>query len=144
METKKQNTRKMDLLSAVEQIVELAKGSHLEREFYTMAARPLKYLSEKMELTKEQSLMLSLFIDNSSNNRITVSDFATFLDCSTTRIIRFLNEIDVLEQRGLVCRSYTRVGNDYELVAKGTRHSVEFAAFLKEFLGEIPDYGPLA
>ena len=35
-------------------------------------------------------------------------------------------------------------GNDYELVAKGTRHSVEFAAFLKEFLGEIPDYGPLA
>ena len=36
------------------------------------------------------------------------------------------------------------VGNDYELVAKGTRHSVEFAAFLKEFLGEIPDYGPLA
>jgi hypothetical protein len=35
-------------------------------------------------------------------------------------------------------------GNDYALVAKGTRHSVEFAAFLKEFLGEIPDYGPLA
>lgn len=36
------------------------------------------------------------------------------------------------------------VGNDYNLVAKGTRHSVEFAAFLKELLGIIPDYGPLA
>ena len=36
------------------------------------------------------------------------------------------------------------IGNDYNLVAKGTRHSVEFAAFLKELLGGIPDYGPLA
>lgn len=33
------------------------------------------------------------------------------------------------------------VSNDYELVAKGTRHSVEFAAFLKEVLGQIPDSG---
>lgn len=36
------------------------------------------------------------------------------------------------------------VGNDYSLVAKGTRHSVEFAAFLKELLGRKPDYGPFA
>lgn len=33
------------------------------------------------------------------------------------------------------------VSNDYELVAKGTRHSKEFAAFLKEVLGQIPDSG---
>lgn len=33
------------------------------------------------------------------------------------------------------------ISNDYELVAKGTRHSVEFAAFLKEVLGQIPDSG---
>ena len=31
------------------------------------------------------------------------------------------------------------VGNTYDLVAKGTRHSVEFAAFLKECFGQIPD-----
>lgn len=31
--------------------------------------------------------------------------------------------------------------NDYELVAKGTRHSKEFAAFLKGVLGQIPDSG---
>ena len=36
------------------------------------------------------------------------------------------------------------IGNDYKLVAEGTRHSVEFAAFLKGLLGGIPDYGPLA
>lgn len=31
------------------------------------------------------------------------------------------------------------VSNTYELVAEGTRHSVEFAAFLKECFGQIPD-----
>jgi hypothetical protein len=36
------------------------------------------------------------------------------------------------------------VSKDRELVARGTRHSKEFAAFLKGLHGEIPDYGPLA
>lgn len=31
------------------------------------------------------------------------------------------------------------VGNSYGLTADGTRHSVEFAAFLKECFGQIPD-----
>ena len=33
-------------------------------------------------------------------------------------------------------KSYSK---DWQLVAKGTRHSVEFAAFLKECFGQIPD-----
>lgn len=36
------------------------------------------------------------------------------------------------------------VSRDWHLVAEGTRHSPEFAAFLKGLLGEIPDYGPLS
>lgn len=115
MEAKRKNNRKMDLLKAVEQIVELSKGSHLDKEFFKKAIRPLKYVADKMELTKEQSLMLALFIDNSSNNRITVSDFASFLECSTTRILRLLNEIDELERRGLVCRSNNRNGITYRV-----------------------------
>lgn len=34
--------------------------------------------------------------------------------------------------------------NSFDLTAQGTRHSKEFAAFLKGMLGEIPDYGPLS
>ena len=36
------------------------------------------------------------------------------------------------------------VSNRFDLVAEGTRHSKEFAAFLKGLLGQIPDYGPLS
>ena len=36
------------------------------------------------------------------------------------------------------------VSRRWELVAEGTRFSKEFAAFLKDMLGQIPDYGPLS
>ena len=90
METKKRTTRKMNLLTAVEQVVELSKGSHLNDEFYKKAARPLKHLANKLELSKEQCVMMALFIDNSTNSNIRISDFSRYLDCSTTRVIRFL------------------------------------------------------
>ena len=102
METKKKSAKKMDLLSAVEKIVELSKNSHLDTDFYKKAARPLNYISKKMNLTKEQSIMMALFIDNSSDMSITISDFAKHLDCSMTRIIRFMNDIEGLEQRGMI------------------------------------------
>lgn len=105
METKKRTAHKMDLLSAVEKVVELSKGSHLDAEFFKKAARPLKFISEKMELTKEQSVIMALFIDNSNDCSITISDFAKHLECSMTKIIRFMNDIDVLEQRGMICCS---------------------------------------
>jgi hypothetical protein len=38
-------------------------------------------------------------------------------------------------------KSYSR---DWELVAKGTRYSKEFAAFLKEAFGFIPDSDPVS
>lgn len=102
METKKKSAQKMDLLSAVEKIVDLSKGSHLDADFYKKAARPLNYISKKLDLTKEQSIMMALFIDNSSDNAIKISDFAEHIGCSMTRIIRFMNDIEVLEQRGMI------------------------------------------
>ena len=93
---------KMDLLTAVEQIVDKAKDSGLSNEFYRKADKYIKYLSEVMDLTKEQSVMLALFIDNSHDTRISLSDIGRYLDCHNARIIRYMNEIDVLEKRELV------------------------------------------
>ncbi|MBR5911900.1 MAG: ATP-binding protein [Bacteroidales bacterium] len=103
METKKRMTRKLDLLTAVEQVVELSKGSRLDAEFFKKAAHPLKHLSERLEMTKEQSVMMALFIDNSNDTSIRNSDFSRHLECSTTRVIRLMSDIEELERRGLVC-----------------------------------------
>ena len=95
-------TKKMDLLTAMEQIVEKAKGSKLGAEFYREANIYIGYVAERLELTKEQSVMLALFVENSFNFSICISNFCEFLDCRTTRIIRYMADIDVLEKREFV------------------------------------------
>ena len=129
METKKRTTRKLDLLTAVEQVVELSKGSHLDAEFFKKAAKPLKVISEKMELTKEQSIMVALFIDNSNDSSIRISDFARHLECSTTRVIRLMSDIDELERRGLVCCCRERSGVTYRVpweVVEAFKHNERY------------------
>lgn len=97
---------KMDLLTAVELIVELAKDSQLNKEFYKKANKYIKYMSTKLELTKEQSVMMALFINHSDDNRILTRDISKDMDCSTIRILRYLKDIDELEKRELIrcCR----------------------------------------
>lgn len=89
---------KMDLLTAVELIVELAKDSQLNKEFYKKANKYIKYMSTKLELTKEQSVMMALFINHSDDNRILIRDISKDMDCSTIRILRYLKDIDELER----------------------------------------------
>ena len=100
------STGKLDLLTAIEHIVDKAKGTGLSSEFYRKADKYIKYVSEKLDLTKEQSIMMALFIDNSDDEHIKISDFGEFLECRTTKLIRYMSDIDVLEKRDLVrcCR----------------------------------------
>lgn len=50
----------------------------------------------------------------------------------------------VKRRRWLIKETGQSIGKRWDLVADGTRHSKEFASFLKDMLGQIPDYGPLA
>lgn len=85
METIKQKTtnRSMDLLTAVEQIVEKAKGSWLSPEFYRKANRYIKHVAENMELSREQAVMMALFINNIHDTRIHLRELGEFLGCNT-------------------------------------------------------------
>jgi ABC-type oligopeptide transport system ATPase subunit len=108
--------KKMDLLTAVEQIVDKAKGSGLSSDFYRKADKYIKYMSERLDLTKEQSVMMALFIDNSDDERIQISDFGKFLECRTTRLIRYMSDIDVLEKREFVkCSRQKHSGISYRV-----------------------------
>ena len=89
----------MDLLMAIEQIVEKAKDSQLSKEFFRKADKYIKYVSGKLELTKEQSVMLALFINRSDDSSICISEISSDVKCSTVRILRYMNDIDELEKR---------------------------------------------
>ena len=100
METKQK--KQMDLLTAIEQIVEKAKDSKLSPEFYRKASRYIKYVSDKLDLTKEQSVMLALFINRSDDDNIRISDLGEFVECQTVHMLQYLKDIDVLVKRELL------------------------------------------
>lgn len=107
--------KSLDLLSAVEYIVDKAKDSQLSSEFYRKADRYIRYMSAKLDLTKEQCVMMALFIDNSDDSSITLSDFGQYVGCRTTRLIRYMNDIDVLEKREMVRCCRGRSGISYRV-----------------------------
>lgn len=99
MEAKK---TKKDLLYHMEKVVEMLEDSELSKEFFKKAATHIKYVSKKLGMTQEQSVLISLFIDKSDDNRIYISELAEYMKCRTVRIIRCMPDIDELEHRGLI------------------------------------------
>ena len=101
-EKKTRTTKKIDLLTSVEKIVDLANESKLNKEFYRKADKYIKYISEKLELTKEESVMIALFINWSDDSYIHLKDISEYAKCPAVCILRYT---DVLERRELIrCR----------------------------------------
>ena len=92
------------LTANMERVVELATTLHLGEAFESTAAPYLGFIAEKTGLTNRQALLLSLFLEKSSDRRIMISDFAEILECRMIRIISLISEADVLVARGFVRR----------------------------------------
>ena len=93
---------KKDLLYHMEKVVEELKDSQLSKEFFKKAAPHIRYVSKKLDMTQEQSVLMSLFIDKSDHTPIYISELTEYMKCRTVRIIRYMPDIDELERRGLV------------------------------------------
>ncbi len=59
----------------------------------------LNYVSERLSVTNEQSLMLSLVISDFANQHIDVTDFGRYLRCTPITLLPFLKEMDVRHSR---------------------------------------------
>mgnify|MGYP000844996046 FL=1 len=103
MEAKKE-MKDMNLLEAMEHIVTLAKGSELSEEFYNKADEYICFVADKLQLSKLQSVMLTLFVDKSDDRNILASDIAEFLQCTTIQIIKCMNDVDELVHREYIIK----------------------------------------
>ena len=93
---------KRTVLSSMEEIVCLAKRHSLEPEFYEKAAAALKHISKVLNLTKDEAMLLSFFVEMSSRNRIWASGIAEMINVSNIRMITMLNVADTLIEKGFV------------------------------------------
>lgn len=92
------------LVANMERVVELAVELNLSDAIYSIAHPYLGFIAKRMSLTEKQALLLSLFLEKSSDHRIMTSDFARMLKCRTIRIITLLSEVDALVAGGFVRR----------------------------------------
>lgn len=114
--TEKQTaSRPRNILEAFEQIAELAEDSNLSKEFIEKARPAIAYASKKLGLTTLQTVLLALFTDRSEDNRILISELASYTGCRTIRFLRFMNEIDVLEAKRYVRASRARTSLSYRV-----------------------------
>ena len=96
-ETKQKETvvkiRPKSLLEAFEYIVDLAKDSNLNSDFFEKASAYIKYASRKLKLSSMQTVFLALFVDRSEDNSILISEIASYVECRTTKILRLSSEL---------------------------------------------------
>ena len=146
------DSKKLSLLMAIEQIVEKAKDSQLNKEFFRKADKYIKYVSDKLDMTKEQSLMFALFINKSDDDSIQLSELSDFVKCSTVHLLRYTNDIDELEKKEYVrcCRSRSsyRRYNSYRVpleVLEAIKHDEKYTPqkctdlTCQELFGELED-----
>ena len=100
--TRKNN---MNLFTAFEQIVILAENSALSKEFYKKAAKYIKYISQKLNITERQCVMLAMFLENSEYTAVHIGSFAKYLKCRTISLLCYVSDIDELEKRQFIVRS---------------------------------------
>lgn len=94
-----EKARPKSILESFEYMVELAENSNLGEEFFGKAARHVRYAGRKLKLTPMQTVLLSMFVDRSEDSHIRISEIAGYAGCRTTKILRLVSDIDVLEAR---------------------------------------------
>lgn len=98
----------LNLLNAMEEIVELSAGSKLSDEFFARADKYVSFVAERLELSPMQAVLLSVFVDRSNDSSIQMEEFASHFNCRLIRMIRYMADIDVLEKKKYVCCSRGR------------------------------------
>ena len=119
-------TRIKNVLEAFESIVELAKDSNLNTDYFNNASPFIKYASRKLALSPMQTVLLALFVDRSEDNSIRISEIASYVGCRTTKILRLSLEIDMLENKYYLRASRSRDRLSYRVpsdVLKSLKHN---------------------
>lgn len=105
-------------------------------------------LTDVQEETRGLEMLLHLYLDEKSvrpDNRSDLSPNGFYEEsCINDFPVRDHRTVLHIRRRRWKDSSGKSFSKNWELTAKGTRHSKEFAAFLKEMLGYIPDYGKIA
>lgn len=98
-----QKIKKLTMLEAISSIVDLAEDSELSDEFFQAADMFIRHLSDRMNITPIQAVLLALATEaGTTGDRTTLGDMARYVSCRNVKILQYQEELDDLVKRGFM------------------------------------------
>lgn len=101
---KSKTMKQQTLMQDVCDVVRMADGSKLTTEFWDKSRPILDRLANRLELTPEQALLLSVMVELSDTSRIELSKIASFFDCRKVELLCYAEDLAVLNRKGFIRR----------------------------------------
>jgi ATP-dependent 26S proteasome regulatory subunit len=110
VDTKKKS--RLTLLERIEKIVELSENSALNDEFFEKAKTHINHVKRLLHLNDIQTVFLAHFLDRCDDEHVHVREISKALGCRSLKMLQYVDDINVLEERRLVrCRHHERVSS---------------------------------
>ena len=94
------------IITALNRVVDLAANSKLSDQFWSDCESPLKYLTEKLNMTKNQVVALGILVE--TGEPLSWKKMGNFLKCNRLTIMTWTEEIEDLLSRRWVIRHGSR------------------------------------
>lgn len=116
------------LLANMERVVQLAEDSQLSEDFYKKAADQLQFIAQKMHISTGEALLLSLFMEMSNMESVSLSRVGRYVRCGNLRMLSLKKDIENLHNKGFIRVNKRNTPFDDECdgftVAKGMQEAV--------------------
>ena len=110
---KTEQQEKINMLSAIETILMTARDSSLSFDIFESLEPYLKYISNLQGISVHQALLLSIFVEGSSDgSSVTISNIARFLECPKVRIMKYHEDIDDMVKRKILRKVKSRYSSE--------------------------------
>lgn len=97
---------KWSVITALDYVLNEAKGSELCDEFWSKCQSPLEYLESKLQLTKVQIVFLAIMIE--TGEPISWRGFGKFLNSNRLSVMTYSEEFEELVNKGWIARTLLR------------------------------------
>jgi hypothetical protein len=99
------DTPKTGILDSLIKIVFKAEENGFTPDFFETVKEEINHASAFLKLTPLQTAMFSLFLNRCDDNAITTKKIAKSIKCKKIELLKYMNELELLEKRKLIrCR----------------------------------------
>ena len=93
--------KETNILDNIEKLIEISQKFGIDK-CLSRGQEHFDYVTGKLGITRLQAILFSHFMEKSIEDYINLSEIAVSIKCSNIRIIKYLNECEVLEEKKLI------------------------------------------